>query len=658
MNHNKITRNCRSCIIISCLLLALVIACNKSASNKGDWPAYAADKFSSKYSPLNQISRQNVKDLKIAWTWESPDNKLGGKLKYPVSLYEATPLAVNGILYTSTSTAQVAAINGATGETIWVYDPATYNSQAPAHGVYIHRGVAYWSDGTDARIILGTPDARLIALNADDGSLVTTFGNHGIVDLSKGLDRSFDPALQYSVTSPPVIANDIIIIGSSITDDNPNSGRPPGDVRGFDVRTGEQKWIFHTIPHAGEEGNGTWKNDSWKTTGNTNVWTNMSADETLGYVYLPVSTPTNDWYGGDRPGNNLYAESLVCLDTRTGKKIWHFQAVHHGVWNYDLPAAPNLLDIKAGGKVIKAVAQVSKQGFIYVFDRITGAPVWPIEEKAVPVSTVPGEQTAVTQPFPSRPAPFERQGITEDDLIDFTPELRAKALASLDSIDKGVLFTPPSQRGLAYLPGALGGANWQGAAVDPETGMLYVPSITSPSFFRIVPGDTAQTDATHQWQPFWIPGPEGLPLFKPPYGRVTAVNLNTGDHAWMSALGEGPRDHPLLKNLLLPRLGWSLRAAPLLTKTLLFVGQEGKYWEYIPPLVGTSRIGSLNPAEMTKFQPRLYVFDKMNGSVIREIALPYNVTGAPMTYLAGGKQYIAFAVGGASAPASIIALSL
>lgn len=641
------------------LLISLfLIRCSDQSSDLGaNWTSYASDKFSSKYSPLDQINKENVKDLQMKWTWESPDNDLKEQFKFPVSIYQATPIAINGILYVSSSTAIVSAINGSTGQTIWTYDPETYKSNAPAHGAYIHRGVSYWDDGKEGRIIVGTPDARLIALNAKDGSLVQSFGKSGIVDLSQGLSRQFD-ASHYGISTPPIIANNVIVIGASITDASPQSMRPPGDVRGFDVKTGEQLWVFHTIPQAGEYGNDTWENESWKITGNTNVWTRMSADEELGYVYLPISTPTNDWYGGNRLGDNLFAESLVCLNTRTGERIWHFQMVHHGVWDYDLPAAPNLLNINRDGKSVKAVAQVSKQGFTYVFNRETGEPIWPIEEKPVPQSTAPGERTSPTQPFPTKPAAFDRQGVTKDDIIDFTPELFDEAWASLNEIDKGELFTPPTENGLVYLPGALGGANWHGAAVDPESGVLYIPSMTFPGFFKVIKSDSTKTDANYEWQGFWVSGPQGLPLFKPPYGRITAIDMNTGDHKWQSAMGEGPRNHPLLKDLNLPRLGWNLRGSPLLTKTLLFIGQEGKYWEYVPALVGGAKLSEVQTQEIINFEPKMQVFDKDSGALIHEIELPLNVTAAPMTYMVEGKQYIAFAVGGSIGPAKIIALGL
>ncbi|WP_452600611.1 pyrroloquinoline quinone-dependent dehydrogenase [Pontimicrobium sp. MEBiC06410] len=624
-----------------------------------DWSSYAADKYNSKYSSLDQINKDNVKDLGIVWEWESPDNALMKTKRYPISIYQTTPLAINGVLYISSSLGTVSAVNGKTGETIWKYDPEVYNAEGkPAHGGFMHRGVSYWDDGKDGRIVFGTLDGRLIAISAKDGKPVETFGNKGIVDLTKGLSRTFAPG-DYSVPTPPIIANGVIVVGSSITDAGPKSMKPPGDVRGFDVKTGKQLWTFHTIPHEGEFGYDTWEKGSAKIMGNTNVWTRMSADEELGYVYLPVSTPTNDWYGGDRPGDNVFAESLVCLNIKTGERIWHFQAVHHGVWDYDLASAPNLMDITVKGKPVKAVAQLTKQGFVFVFDRVTGEPIWPIEERPVPQSKVEGERTSLTQPFPTKPAPYERQGITKEDIIDFTPELKERAWESLANVDKGELFTPPTERGLMYLPGALGGANWHGAAVDPETGMLYIPSITYPVFFKVVKADPEKTDAKYDWDNFRIVGPEGLPLLKPPYGRITAIDINTGDHKWQVAMGNGPRNHPMLKDMDLPRLGWQFRGSPLLTKTLLFVGQEGRFFDFVPALVGSERLKGVPPVTITKFEPKMQVFNKDNGELIAEVELPLNVTGAPMTYMIDGKQYIAFAVGGTViSPAKIIAIAL
>ena len=522
-----------------------------------DWPSYAADGASTKYSPLNQIDASNVKNLKVAWRWISPDEAIRkGNPDLKTFVNEATPLVVDGVLYTSTSMSQVAAINAATGKTLWIYDPKTYENGTPANIGFVHRGVSYWEDGQDHRIIYTTGDAYLIALNADTGRPIPSFGEEGRVDLTQGLRRPIDRSL-YACSSPPVICRDVVVTGSTVLDafainQVPRRVMPPGDVRGFDVRTGKQKWVFKTIPQKGEFGNNTWEGDSAERTGSANVWTLMSFDEELGTVYLPVSTPTNDYYGGERKGDNLFAESLVCLDAETGQRVWHFQMIHHGLWDYDLPAAPNLIDITVDGRKIMAVAQISKQAFCYVFDRVTGEPVWPIEEQIVPPSQIPGERASPTQPIPSRPPPFDRQGLTDDDLIDFSPELRRTALEVVSNYDSGPLFTPATMRGVIQIPGLVGGASWAGAAVDPRAGIIYIPSYTNPAILTIKKapdGSPFAYTGSYAWGPS---GPDGLPILKPPYGRLTAIDLNTGDHIWMAPVGQGPTDHPLLKDLDLP----------------------------------------------------------------------------------------------------------
>ena len=553
----------------------------------GDWLVYGGDKANTKATQLAQIDRGNVDGLGIAWRWKSLSNDIDlasmGLLRFT---YQSTPLAIDGVLYATTEVSQVAALDGATGETLWSFDPLAYESGAGAHSLFMHRGLSYWRSATEERLILGTVDGRLIALDPEDGQPIVSFGERGAVDLTQGLRRDVEPNV-YSISSPPLLVNDVIVVGSSITDAKPTQQRAPGDVRGFDVRTGEELWVFHSIPQPGEYGHETWEDGSWEYTGNTNVWTIMSADEELGYVYLPFSTPTDDWYGGHRPGDNLFAESLVCLDARTGERVWHFQIVHHGVWDYDLPAAPNLVDIEVDGRSIKAVAQITKQGFVYVFDRVTGEPVWPIEERPVPQSTVPGEKTSPTQPFPSRPAPFEQQGLTEGDLIDFTPELRQAALDLVGAYDLGPLYSPPTQRGLIQMPGALGGANWTGAALDRSTNILYIPSLSKPYLVKVVPPGPGESDVSYWFElTRWLGLPNGLPFWKPPYGRVTAIDLDTGEHVWQVPLGEGPRNHPALRDLDLPRLGWPNRGVPLLVGDLLSVGQFPNHFSHIASLVG------------------------------------------------------------------------
>jgi quinoprotein glucose dehydrogenase len=601
------------------------------AQEAGQWASYGGDLGSTKYSALDQINRDNVGDLQVAWTWESPDVEITeGNRRLFSFAHEYTPLAIDGVLYTSTSISQVAAIDGRTGETLWVFNPKAYEAGRPTNLGFVHRGVAYWTDGEEQRLYLAGHDAFLYAIDAKTGKAVSEFGEGGRVNLAEAIPRA-DAPRNFSMTSPPVVCRDVVVVGSSISDGPQNKEAPRGDVQAFDARTGKPAWIFHTVPQEGEFGVETWEDDSWKYTGNTNVWTLMSADEELGYVYLPLGTPTNDWYGGQRLGDNLFAESLVCVDATTGKRVWHFQTVHHGLWDYDLPAAPVLCDIQVDGREIKAVAQITKTGFTFVFDRTNGKSVWPIEERPVPKSKVASERTSPTQPFPTKPAPYERQGATEENLIDFTPELLAEAKEILSKYDHGPLFTPPTEQGTLNLPGWAGGANWWGAAFDPDTSMLYVPSITAPISVKLTKPDAARSnlDFVRGGGAFGQPvnGPRGLPLFKPPWGRITAIDLNTGDHAWMIPHGDGPREQvsKIVGQDVGPLGGGG--GGPLLTKTLLFLGQ------------GAGGRGGRSGGGTSL----LRAFDKANGKVIAELPLPGRPSGTPMTYTSGGKQYIVLA---------------
>jgi len=626
----------------------------KVRSTATEWLSYGGDKASSKYSPLAQISSDNFNRLKVAWTWRSADEEVTkANPQLRTWVWEATPLMADGVLYVSTSLSQVAAIDAATGKTRWVYDPETWKGGTPSNNGFVHRGVAYWADGNDRRILVGTSDGYLICLNAQTGKPISTFGQHGRIDLTQGLGRTVNRR-HYGVSSPPIICRDVVVMGSKVQDFPLSREMPPGDVRGFDVRTGKQRWLFRAVPGDGEFGNETWEQDSWRTAGAANVWTMMSADDDLGYVYLPFSTPANDWYGGQRPGDGLFGESLVCLDARTGKRIWHFQMVHHGLWDYDLPAAPNLLNIRVNGKRVKAVAQVSKQAFVYVFDRVTGKPIWPIEERPVQQSTVPGEKSSRTQPFPTKPAPFDQQGVTENDVIDFTPELRKEALAVLAKYNYGPLYTPPSlEKAAIQMPGWAGGASWAGAAGDPETGMMYVPSITSPLAISMV-NPAPRSPAPYVGVPAPMETLQGVPLWKPPYGRITAIDLNTGDHRWMVPMGDLARSNPVLQQLRLPPLGRAARGHALLTKTLLIVGQEGSTQR----VDGGIEPGSVTVANFEIHDPTLCAYDKATGKVVGEVVLPRNATAAPMTYMLNGKQFIVLATGGSNLPAELIALSL
>ena len=619
------------------LLLVWTIAAPYVHATETDWPTYGNDPGSAKYADLDQLNANNVAKLRVAWQWESPDNALvkADPKKTPWG-FKSTPLKVGHMLYISTSLGHVAAIDAATGKSIWVFDTRTYADGRPTNLGFNHRGVAYWSNNKgQSRIFMPTNNGYLWALDAKTGEPLQGFGQAGRVDLTLGLGRAIERK-HYSVISAPTVVADVVVVGSSILDGPKNKEMPPGHVRAFDPITGEQVWVFETIPQGQAYGSNTWENESWRYTGNANVWTGISADLELGYVYLPTGTPTNDWYGGHRLGDNLFAESLICVDARTGKRVWHFQMVHHGLWDYDLPAAPTLMNIVVNDKPIKAVAQVSKQGFVYVFDRVTGEPVWPIHETPVPQSTVPGERSSPTQPIPSKPAPFERQGMSESHLIDFSPELFTEAKAIMNQFQTGPLYTPPSIQGTLNLPGWGGGANWTGAAFDPQLQILYIPSQASPIAVKLKPGNPDETNFNYvrSRSVNRVRGPKGLPLIKPPYARVTAIDMGTGDHLWMTINGNGPRQKIIDMGLPDPGpLGAAWSGGPVLTKSLLLVSQAD---------------GQRNV---------LRAFNKLDGRIITEIDLPARPWGTPMTYMQDGKQFIVIASGEAQ-DAKLVALAL
>ena len=653
MNKKKIIVTLAGCLTLFALLTPSSLAQHGAAD--GQWHHYGADRGHSRYSPADQINRQNVNDLEIAWRWESADAPIAkANRRLRPGQFKATPLMVDGVLYLSTGFSQVAAVDAGTGETIWVYDPQSYKLPRPTNTGFQHRGVEYWTDGVIERIIIATGGRQLIALDAKTGAPDPEFGEGGQVDLTQGLGRKIN-ARQYGVNSPPVVCRDTIVVGSVVFDAPNTPSMPPGHVRGYDVRTGEQKWIFHTIPQDNEFGVETWDNESWKRTGNTNVWSTMSADEELGYVYLPLTTPTNDWYGGHRHGDNLFAEAIVCLNAETGERVWHFQAVHHGLWDYDFPCAPNLVDITVDGKKIKALAQVSKQGFTYVFDRVTGEPVWPIEERSVLQTKVEGEKTSPTQPFPTKPPPFERQTVYEDDLIDFTPELREEAKKIVSEYEHGPMFLPTiirgtdSKKGTLHLPSAAGGANWGGAAFDPETGFLYVPSMTLVMQLGLGEPDASRSGFRYiRTGEFFVPGPQGLPLVKPPYGRITAIDLNRGEIAWQVPHGDGPRNHPAIKHLNLGPLGAAANGVfsnggGIVTKELYFVMQAE---------VDERSIFRMGPTGFIR------AYDKASGELVWERTIRSTPHGTPMTYMHEGKQYVVVAVGGMRQKSELLAYAL
>ena len=614
------------------LLAPLVVCLGASVAGSAfsaDWPSYGGDNGSQKYSTLDQVNASNVADLVPAWSWESPDNATVAdniaqqNYRAVPAGFKATPIVIEGVMYVPSSFGRVVALDAASGEEKWVFDTEAWSSGRPANLGYNSRGVGYWSSEDKQRIFFATNDANLWSIDAVTGLPDSSFGDGGKIDLSLGLGREIDKR-QYGVVSPPLVTNDIVVVNSIINDGPTTKEMPPGNVRGFDPRTGDIVWMFETIPQAGAFGNETWENGSWEYTGNTNSWTIMSADDELGIVYLPIGTPTNDWYGGLRHGDNLFAESLVAVEAKTGKRLWHFQMVHHGVWDYDLPAAPTLVDLTVEGKKIKAVAQISKQGFTYVFDRVTGDPVWPIIETPVPQSNVPGEKLSLTQPIPTKPPAFELQGLSDDTLVNFTPELRREAEQLIEQFDSGPLFTPPSLRGTINIPGWGGGGWWTGAAFDPDSGLFYIPSATIPIVVQLQEADPEKSNLRYvRGGAMNVGGPQGLPLTKPPYGRIVATNLNSGEQEWMIPHGEGIRQKIIDMGILDPGpVGGPSRTGPLLTKTLLFV------------------------AQVDNGRNLLRAFDKATGAVLHEIELPLPPQGSPMTYAVKGQQYLSIAIGG------------
>ena len=634
------------------VVLTTAVLAGQHGTRGGEWTRYGGDAGSTKYAPYDQINKANVSQLRIAWRRPGVDSSISESapdFSYSGN-FRATPLMIDGVLYSPNAIGLVEAFHPGTGKTIWVQEPFR---DEPGQGLRgdSTRGVTYWTDGAERRLFLVRGE-YLIALDPRTGKLLTSFGDKGRVNLRPGLGPR---ATKYAWTGVPQVCRDVVIVGTgiggSMSDRPTHKEAAPGNVQAFDVRSGKPRWTFHPIPQPGEAGNDTWENDSWAYSGEANLWSLITADEEQGLVYLPLTSPTNDMYGGHRLGNNVFGNTLVCVRCLTGERVWHYQIVHHDLWDYDLPAAPILADLTVEGRPIKSIVQLTKQAFAFVFDRTTGAPVWPIEERPVPTSDTPGERTSPTQPFPTKPPPFDRQGVSVDDLIDFTPELRAEAIELLKHYRIGPLFTPPTVRGdgpggirgTIQLPGSVGGADWQGGAFDPETGMLYVQSITGPFTADIVKGDPKVSNLNYvSGTRAWTPGPQGLPLLKPPYGRITAIDLNKGDQVWMVPNGDGPRNAPLLKPLNLPPLGTPGRSAPLVTKALLFVGEGDPVMAALGSRLRPEMPASLAPGYGGR---KFRAFDKTTGAVLWETELPSGTTGAPMTYMFGGKQYIAIAVG-------------
>lgn len=659
------------------VLAAGLLALNRSgtfdiAAQRADaalsWTTWGGDSTFTRYSPLDRIDQRNVKDLRVLWRWQTADRELqASNPRWRTGRNEETPLFVDGTLYTVTGLGLIAALDPATGRTKWLYDPESYKIGGSGSVYFVQRGLAYWTDGRSERLLVGTNDAYLISIDAKTGKPDPQFGTGGKVDLLLLLPLG-DRAARQIAARRPLVAGNIILAGSSINDGAANKEMPPGWVQAYDVRTGRRLWTFHTIPRAGEFGFETWEGNSAEYSGNTNVWAGMAYDPELDYVYLPTSTPTNDYYGGHRLGNNLFAESIICVEAKTGRRVWHFQAVHHGLWDYDFPATPVLGDLTVAGRSIKAVMVPSKQGFLYVFDRKTGEPVWPIDERPVPASTVPGERTSPTQPFPTKPPAFSPQGATEENLVDFTPALRDRARKQLANFEHGPLFTPPSLKGTLILPGIVGGANWPGGAFDPETQTFYVASRMNPSLLRVMPADPKSNfrfvgtgggpgqGQVGDWTVDQLTGQmtlDGLPLFKPPYFKLTAIDMKRGETLWTSPLGNGPRRHPLLQGLDLPPLGGDYqRGSVLVTKALVFVAMSAVHSRGVPERAPWAEWR--DPADDRNL---FYVFDKWTGSLIRTVELDGMSAAAPMTYLHGGRQYIVVATGGGPS-SEVVALGI
>ncbi len=632
------------------LLLATLLA-SVEAQSPQEWPTYGADQGGTKYSALADIDRTNVGRLQVAWEWkpgEEPNEALGTR----PGNFQNTPLMIDNVLYVSTPYNRVVALDAETGAQKWMFDPKAYEDGQPPNGTgFVHRGVAAWRDKGKLRIFMNSR-YRLICLDAETGLPVESFGDRGVVDTSRGLVWEINKK-HYTQTSPPVIYRDLVILGNGVGDRLVYKNDPPGDIRAFDARTGKQVWSFHTIPQAGEEGHDTWKGGATSFTGHTNAWAPMTLDERRGLLYVPVGTPSNDFYGGGRIGAGLFGESIVCLDAATGKRKWHFQITHHGIWDYDPPSPPNLVTIAPEGKRIDTVVQLTKQGFAFVFDRVTGKPVWPIEERPVAPSDVPGEEAWPTQPFPTKPPAFTEQGVTLDDALDLTPELKAAAQAAMKKYRLGPLYTPPSLEGTLMRPGVIGGSNWGGAAFDPDTGLLYIKTTNQASLARIVRFDKSPTNPRASevdaelvgdlsgGVDFVPPGvgqgdtPQTLPLLKPPYGHLVALDLNKGAIAWRSAFGDNPamRTHPALAGVSLPdQLGVAAAPGVIVTRGgLVFAGG-----------------GDL----------ALHAVDKVTGKELWRAPLTRRVTGTPMTYRTrSGRQFVVAATS-AGADAALVAFAL
>jgi quinoprotein glucose dehydrogenase len=584
-------------------LLSLVFPC--SAADK-DWPTVGGDKGFSRYSTLRQINTGNVHKLEVAWTYQSGDAGKGTTI-------ECTPIEVNGLLFLTTPASKVVALDAASGCELWKYDPyRDAKIKQPRASGGVNRGVAFWTDGKQSRIFLGAADGRLISLDAKTGQLDPAFGKGGIVDLREGITDMKVDGVNYGPTSAPAIYRDIIILGFSC----PESGRPaPGDPRAFDVRTGKELWRFHTIPRPGEFGRATWEGDCGKNSGGANNWGGTSLDEQRGLVFIGTGSASPDFYGGDRKGDNLFANCTLCLDARTGKRIWHFQTLRHDLWDHDLPFCPNLVTVNHNGRRVDAVAQVTKTGFVFLFERLTGRPLFPIEDRAVPPSEMPGEQASPTQPFPVKPPPFARQSLTESELTDISPEAYEEALRRFRQYRGAAAFTPPSTNTTIVIPGFHGGATWSGACFDPGTGVLYLNSNEQLNLAKLIENDGPEAFVHTGYGKFL--DKEGYPAIKPPWGLLNAIDLNRGAILWQVPLGE----FPALTARGIAQTGTENFGGTIVTAGgLVFIG------------------GSMDE--------KFHAFDKKTGKLLWQFKLEAGGYATPCTYMVKGRQYVVIAAGG------------
>jgi quinoprotein glucose dehydrogenase len=688
-------------VAIGVVALATVAVRGQAGAKGGEWPTYGGDLGHTRYAPLDQITGENFGQLEVAWRFKT--DSLGPRPEFNL---ESTPLMVKGRMYSTGGTRRaVVSLDAATGELLWMHSENEGARGAAAPRQLSGRGLAYWTDGKEERILYVTPGYRLVALDARTGAPANGFGRSGLVDLKQDFDQQIDlNTAPVGLHSTPIVAGDVVIVGAAFeTGANPKGKENvKGYVRGFDARTGKRLWIFRSIPRPGEFGNDTWLNDSWAYTGNTGVWGQISVDAELGLAYLPVELPTHDYYGGARPGNNLFAESIVAVDIRTGQRRWHYQLVHHGMWDMDIPCAPILADITVNGRVIKAVAQPTKQAFLYVFNRETGEPIWPIDERPVAKGDTPGEWYSPTQPFPTKPPAYDGQGLSENDLIDFTPELRAEAVALVSGYRLGPMFTPPSVSKIdgpiaTLTMGAQAAAtNWPGGSYDPETHTVYVASQTSIATLGLVPpppgvapdvpyhqgtvlsgarrtggsgagagaaaapasteGSTRAPAGLTAAAPAPVPAAadggggggltvRGLPLIKPPYARITAIDLDKGEFRWQVPFGATPdviRNHPALKGLTLPNLGrQGNNSGTLVTRSLVIAGES-----------------NYGPTPSGQRGAMLRAFDKPTGREVGAIYMPAPQSGSPMTYLLNGRQYLVVAISGGSYSGELVAYAL